>query len=353
MDQTAMKVKSWWEKPDGRIGQIVIGLLLALAAIGILINLNPIVAWLAILAQNTLKLILFSGAIGGIFLFFSNRKVRATLFYLFRTIIHAFTGMIIELDPIAILTTYLEEMKKNIQKTGEQIGKLRGSITTLINKKTAAIENMDNEARLLKQAQAQKLNGQIVLHANQVGRLEKVINTYDTLLTKLNALSAVLQKIYDNTKIIYEDTKNDIDIKKSEWESIKMANSAMKSAMSAISGDPDKRAIYEQTLDYMQSDLGNKVGEMQQFLIDTSDLMQTIDLQSDANVDRGLQIVEKLEKNADGLLSRLMKPEQISYQPLPEIETSIMNSEPELIPANVKNSSSKNTNVFDDIFQSK
>ncbi len=214
MDQTAMKLKSWWEKPDGRVGQIVIGILIALVAIGVLINLNPIIAWLALLAQNTLKLVLFSGAIGGIFLFFANKKVRATLFYLFRTVIHAFTGLVIELDPISILTTYLEEMKKNIQKTGEQIGKLRGSISTLTNKKDAAVKNMDNEARLLKQAQAQELNGQIVLHANQVGRLEKVIITYDTLLNKLNALSTVLQKIYDNTKIIYEDTKNDIDIKK-------------------------------------------------------------------------------------------------------------------------------------------
>jgi len=353
MDQTAMKLKSWWEKPDGRVGQIVIGILIAIGAIGVLINLNPIIAWLALLAANTLKLVLFSVAIGGIFLFFSNKKVRATLFYLFRTVIHAFTGLVIELDPISILTTYLEEMKKNIQKTGEQIGKLRGSISTLTNKKDAAVKNMDNEARLLKQAQSQGLNGQIVLHANQVGRLEKVIITYDTLLNKLNALSTVLQKIYDNTKIIYEDTKNDIDIKKSEWDSIKMANSAMKSAMSAISGDPDKRAIYEQTLDFMQSDLGNKVGEMQQFLIDTSDLMQTIDLQSDANVDRGLEIVEKLEKNADGLLSRLLKPEQISYQPVQSVEFNKANSAVlEPIVVDLKKSS-KNSNTFDDIFSDK
>lgn len=323
MDNTSQslqtKVKSWWDKPDGIVGQVIIGILVALIALGILINLNPIIAWLALLAQNTLKLALFSGAIGALFLFFTNKRVRATIFYLFQTVVRSFTGLVIELDPIAILKTYLDTMLKNIQKTGEQIGKLRGSISTLTAKKDQASESMQNSAALLKQARIKNIQGQIVLHANQVGRLEKVIKTYDNLLLKLNGLLAVLQKIYENTQIVYEDTKNDIEIKESEWESIKMASSAMKSAMSAISGDPDQRAIYEQALSYMQDDLGMKVGEMQQFLVDTNKLMDTIDLQSDANVDRGLAIVNQLEKNADSLLTKISKPEEIEHKPMMEI----------------------------------
>lgn len=242
-------------------------------------------------------------------------------------------------------------MLENIAKTGEQIGKLRGSISTLTKKRDIAQEDLNNEAALTKQAQSKGIQTQIILHSNQVARLEKMINTYNALLQKLIGLKDVLQKIYENTQVIYQDTKNDIDMKEAEWDSIKQANSAMKSALSAINGDPDQRAIYEQALGYMQDDLGLKIGEMEQFLLDTSNIMQTIDLQTDANVDRGLAIVSKLEHNADTMLNKFIQPIQIEHKPIINADFSVINSQ-DPVKVTENKPANKNSKIFEDIYKS-
>ena len=53
----------------------------------------------------------------------------------------------------------------------------------------------------------------------------------------------------------------------------------MKSAMNVISGDADKRQLFDAALEEIADDVANKVGEMEQFMEMSSNFMESVDLQ--------------------------------------------------------------------------
>ena len=69
--------------------------------------------------------------------------------------------------------------------------------------------------------------------------------------------------------------------------------------MSIIHGDKAKRAIYEEALDIMATDLANKLGEMERFMEVSQSFMDGIDLQNGVFEEKGLEMLEKWEKDAD------------------------------------------------------
>jgi hypothetical protein len=73
----------------------------------------------------------------------------------------------------------------------------------------------------------------------------------------------------------------------------------MKSAMSVINGDKDKKAVYESALEFIAEDLGNKIGEMERFMEMSQSFTDGIDLQNGVFEEKGLEMLEEWEKNAD------------------------------------------------------
>lgn len=321
MNETEIKqgLKSWWEKPEGKAGKFVLITALTLGAIGVIQNLNTILTYIINVAQNTLHLMVLLGAIALILIVVTNKRFLTSMSYLFKTIMRMVTSWVIELDPIAIVKSYLETMEANIQKTAKQIGELRGVLHKLKTKHDTLTDQLNENIGLLKAAKAKldaepnvtSHSGNVMLYSNQIGRIEKSLKNYKGLQDKVEALLKVLQKLYENSKIIYQDTANDIAIKEDEWNAVKTANSAMKSVIKAMFGNSDQRQIMEEALTYMQDELGSKVGEMQQFLLDSESLMYNIDLQNEMNTQRGLQIVEGLEKKADSLLLTFMPAAEV------------------------------------------
>jgi hypothetical protein len=153
-------------------------------------------------------------------------------------------------------------------------------------------------------AQAKKAGKQaiITLKTRKAGRLQESNKSYKDLLRKMEVIYRVLSKMHENYGIIIEDTSDQVQQKEIEWKTIKQAHSAMRSAMNIISGDKDKRALYEQTLDMMATDLGNKVGEMERFMELSQTFMDGVDLQNGVFEERGMEMLEKWEKNADSWL---------------------------------------------------
>jgi hypothetical protein len=74
------------------------------------------------------------------------------------------------------------------------------------------------------------------------------------------------------------------------------SHSAMISAMSIISGDKDKRAMFDMALEAIADDVANKVGEMERFMDMSENFMKSVDLQNGIFEEEGLKMLEKWEK---------------------------------------------------------
>lgn len=295
LDSLKTKAKSWWEKPEGKLGRIGLIVLVGMMVLGVLFKLNDIITWFITLSQNLLHLGL---VVVGIFLLLtivSNKKFRATVFYLFSTLMRFFTGLVIELDKIAILKTYLKIMKENIDKSATSIGALRGQRSHIMKQKAEAEVKMKEEGALAKAAEKLEMFDEVTVHANQVGRIDKTIKTYDGLIERIDGLLGVLQKLHNNTKVVYIDTKNDIEAKEVEYEAIRSASNVIRSAGMILNGDSDRREIYEQALEMMSQEVAAKIGEMEQFFLDTESVMKTIDLQQVANTEIGMDLIKQMD----------------------------------------------------------
>lgn len=296
---TETKLKSFWEKPEGKTGMIAAAALLG----GGIIGLYKILPWLITLATNTLHLIFLLGAIGAILFLITNPQVRALAWVSFQLVMKRVTSFIIKTDPLAILRLKVTEMKDNLEKFAESLTRLsqiKDKLGREISKNANTIEASMKQAAYAKEKGAAD---QIYLKTRQAGRLQKSNMTLKELYAKVETMHRILTKIFKNSRVIIEDTENEIEVTATEWETVKAAHSAMKSAMSLINGNKDRRAIYEEAYEVLAEDISNKSGELQQMLEMSESFMQNIDLNQGMLQEDGLKMLEEWEKKADGWLA--------------------------------------------------
>lgn len=284
--------KSFWKRPEGATGAVFLAAIVG----GCLWLLYSMLPTLIVLAQNTLYLAGMLAALGAVLYIVLDPKARNLVWYAYKSIMRWVTGIFVQIDPIGILKSYLEELEDNLRKMSKQIGSLRGQMRQL----KGTMEQNEAEIRknmgLAEQAKKKGDEKNIALAARKAGRLQEVNAKYDVLYKKMDVLYRLLTKMYENSEIVWEDTKDQVKVKEQEYQAIRTSHGAIRSAMSVISGDPDKRAMFDQALEAMADELGQKVGEMERFMDTSRHLMDTIDLQNGTFEDEGLRMLEQLEK---------------------------------------------------------
>ncbi len=298
IDSVSTKPKSFWRRPEGMTGSLF--LLAILGALGFLLvtNLTAILAF----TQSLLGLVATIAALGVIVYMILDPKVRTLVSYFYRSIMRGITSMFITIDPIGILKNYIGDLENNLKKMGKQIGGLRGQIRkikTLMQK-----NNKDIEQNMLiaKKAKQQGNDKQLMLASRKAARLKDSNGKYENLHSKMSILYKVLTKMYANSEILLEDTKDQVKVKEQERKAIRASHSAMKSAMSIISGDGDKRAMFDQAMEVIADDVANKVGEMEQFMELSSNVMDSVDLQNGIFEEQGMKMLEEYERRSTLLL---------------------------------------------------
>ncbi len=99
-----------------------------------------------------------------------------------------------------------------------------------------------------------------------------------------------------------EDVQDQVMVKEQERKAIRSSHSAMKSAMNVISGDKDKRAMFDAALEAIADDVSQKVGEMERFMELSDNFMKSVDLQNGIFEEEGLAMLEKWENEGVSLL---------------------------------------------------
>lgn len=286
------KSKSFWSRPEGKPGMVVLAGLIGVGGYFLYKALPAIIE----LMQNTLTAIGLGVAIFAILAVLMNDRFRSTVWYLYKGLMRWFTGMAIELNPIAILESYVEDIRAKIVKMEEQLTGLKGQIGKISNKLTKNREEFDKEMRLASEAKKRGLDAEVSLHTRQAGRLKDYVEKIQSLYNRMEILYKVLVKMKYYSEIMVKDTEMTVEIKKEERESITKSHSVMKSAMSIINGNNDKKIIFDQAMEYVVDDIGFKVGEMDRMLESSTDFINNVDLDNAVYEGRGLEMLEQFDK---------------------------------------------------------
>jgi phage shock protein A len=298
IDSVSTKPKSFWRRPEGITGSFFMVAILGGLGFLLFTNLAAILAF----TQSLLGLVATIAVLGVIVYMILDPKVRTLFSYFYKSIMRGITSMFVTIDPIGILKNYIGDLEDNLKKMGKQIGGLRGQIRKI---KTLMQENnkeIEQNILIARKAKQQGNDKQAMLSARKAGRLKESNGKYETLHSKMSILYKVLTKMYSNSEILLEDTKDQVKVKEQERKAIRASHSAMKSAMSIISGDSDKRAMFDQAMEVIADDVANKVGEMEQFMELSSNIMDSVDLQNGVFEEQGLKMLEEYEKRSSLLL---------------------------------------------------
>ncbi|MFM8449182.1 MAG: hypothetical protein ACKOAY_03675 [Haliscomenobacter sp.] len=295
---TDLPKKSFWQRPEGVTGAIFLAALLG--GLGVLF-----IAFLPMLVALARNVFVLTGMILGFsaLLYMAlDPKMRHLIAFMYKSAMRRITGLFVELDPIAILKGYVAHLDKNLREMNRQVAKLRGQMHKLqeiiLNNKKAIEGNLE----LANEARANNQKNVMILQSRKAGRLQESNLRLEDLYRKMEVLYRVLSKMFDNSQILKEDIQDQVMVKEQERKAIHASNSAMRSAMSILSGDPDKRAMFDAAMDAVAQDVANKVGEMENFMSLSSRFMESIDLQNGVFEEEGLRMLEEWEEKSTSLL---------------------------------------------------
>ncbi len=317
--------RGFWSRPEGVTGSIVLGGLLLGGAYIVYKNIG----WLLSLTSNLIYLSGMLLVLGAIIYMVLDPKMRTLIGYMYKSIMRWITGVFVTIDPIGILKNYISELEKNLSKMSEQIGVLKGQMRKLQNDVTENSREIENQLRMAQVARTQSQEAQMVLATRKAARLQDTNEKYQHLLSKMDILSKVLTKMYQNSEILLEDTRDQVKLKEQERKAIRASHSAMKSAMNVISGNADQRILFDQALEHIAEDVANKVGEMERFMELSENFMSSVDLQNGVFEEEGLKMLQQYEEKSKLLLMG-GKSESLNLQskaPEREVRTSNGNSE--------------------------
>jgi predicted nucleic acid-binding Zn-ribbon protein len=290
--------KSFWKRPEGVTGMIFLSALIIGGGYLLYTALPALIA----LAQNTLYLAGMLAVLGAVVYMVLDPKMRNLVWYMYKSVMRWVTGIFIQIDPIGILKSYVEDLEDNIRKMNKQIAQLRGQMhklkETIINNQ----KEIQNNLKLASQAKENEQQSMVILKSRKAGRLKESNMRLEDLYTKMEVLYRVLSKMYQNSEILAEDVKDQVKVKEQERKAIRASHSAMKSAMNIISGDKDQREMFDRALEAIAEDVSQKVGEMERFMEMSSNFMDSVDLQNGVFEEEGLKMLEKWENEGVSLI---------------------------------------------------
>src|SRR5215469_15946771 len=177
--------KSFWSRPEGKTGMIVVA---ALAG-ALIYGWGKIVPFLVSMLADTLHMVYLAAILAAVlFVLFSKRT-----HLLYRLLMRALTGLIINIDPIRILK---DVIGKNQQMANENM-----RLAAQAKKVATTTSDQNEQLRMALQMKAK---------ANQAGRLQKSNLSYQQLLGKLQNIYDLLSKWAVHIDFYIEDTENEV-----------------------------------------------------------------------------------------------------------------------------------------------
>ncbi len=315
-DFKTSKNRSFWQRPEGKLGALVIvaGIVL------IVIYHVPIFAFVIGLLQSTITTIALGAVVLVLLYIIFDKRARNLVWYMYKSIMRWITKLFVQIDPVKILESYVDYLKKNMRQMNTHISKLKGQISQL---KTTMVKNkreMEHSLKLAEQAKKQDKKELLTINTRQYGRLKESNVRYEQLLNKMQILYKVLNKIHINSGYLIQDTENDVRLRKQELKAIKAGHTAMKRAVNIIQGDPDKKMMFDMATESVIEDIHNKIGEMERFIDISGSFIDSIDLQNGVYEQEGLELLEKLEKEGASFLLGDPKTEDIDKLDVEEEE---------------------------------
>ena len=292
-------LKSFWSRPEGKTGMLVLAAIVGSA----LYFWGLLVPFLVSLLVDTVHMAYLAGLLFAAGYLVFGKRPRL----MYRVILRKLTGVFVSVYPIEIIQDKLAEMKKRREKMNQQISLVKGSIVQLQRKIDQAHTEAQKGFGMAQQAQkmagstkdqTEQLRMQLAVkqQARRAQRRETSTIGYAKLLERLQKVYNFLSRYAANVDYYIEDTQDEIDQKKVEYETTMAASGAMKQAMAVIKGNATEEDIYGQAFDYIEQSVSTQLGVMDDLQRISQGFMDNMDIETGSVDETALQALNSFEQ---------------------------------------------------------
>jgi len=292
------KTPGWFSEPKNIATTIIGTSLLAGLAYAFLTYVLP---WLVNVTWNLVNLVIGGVILGFLLMIVTNKKFWRALKYFSEFIANYTIGIAIELNPFNILQAKIEQGYKDRKTLYEQGAKLKGKQSELVDKLTDKEKELQLNVQKVKilQTEQGKNNRQIDLYANNVLRCREYIDNVTPIVGDLNKLVKFTDAAYEESGIMLEDAKLDLEAKKDLYYSVTTGLSAVTSAMKAFKGDDELNQDAEKALAILKVQIGEKIGHIKSAIDVTSRFMDDKVLEDKAKSAQAIELINQFNMSSD------------------------------------------------------
>jgi len=289
------KKPGWFSEPKNIATTVIALSLFAGLTYGFVTFVLP---WLINITWSLINLIIGGVVLGFMLMIITNKKFWRALKYFSEFIANYTIGIAIELNPFAILQAKIEQGYEDRNTLYKQAGKLKGKQSELADKLSSKEKELQLNAQKVKILQQEKGNNrQIDLYANNVLRCREYIDNVTPIVGDLNKLISFADTAYDESGIMLEDAKLDLEAKKDLYYSVTTGLSAVTSAMKAFKGDDELNRDAEQALAVLKERIGEKIGHIKSAIDVTQRFMDDKVLEDKAKSAQAVELINQFNNN--------------------------------------------------------
>lgn len=234
--------------------------------------------WYAIAAGVPLAMLIFIGL---------NKDVHKIVWYGWKAALRWATGMIIELDPIAIMRGYAEHYDQIILTIKDAMSGFRGQIKNLEKKIQDGKDQIARSLNLASNAQAELKNDPSMartmeLEAFKAGQFEESNKRFQDMLDFLSKHLNTCKEMLDASVFNKQKLETTIQIKSSERDAMLALRKTMSAFKRLINGD-DELEMFNRAIEAENQFAAQTLGEFEQFTDDSQSVLQAGRLDKLAN----------------------------------------------------------------------
>jgi hypothetical protein len=299
MNNLIQKTKSpgWWSEPKNVATAIIVLALLAGLTYGIFTYVLP---WLVKVTWSLVNLVIGGVVCGFLLMTVTNRKFWRALKYFSEFIANYSIGLAIELNPFNILQAKIDQGYKDRDTLYKQSARLKGKQSELVDKVGEKEKEMQLNIQKVKILQSDGgAHRQVNLYTNNVMRCREYIDNVTPIVSDLNKLILFADAAYEESGVMLEDAKLDLEAKKDLYYSVTTGLSAVTSAMRAFKGDDELNKDAEKALALLKVRIGEKIGHIKSAIDVTSRFMDDQVLEDKAKSAQALELINQFDLGKD------------------------------------------------------
>ena len=300
-----LTLKNLWKRPGGAFAKVT-----GWAAIAALLyGFYKILPFLVAAAANLLVLILELIALAIIVYLITSKDVRRVVKLTWLQVMRKLYGIVVNIDPIAILQNGINEMVKKLDIVRENVTKLESLLVGMREK--VKVYKSDFEKNVAKRKSIEKkltdptvpssemlkYKATLQLINNEITRGEAQIKAQNERIATSEKYLKVMKNLETAADFKVRDAQNELRYRKDEYEQAKAQQKAMSSITSILKGTLSKTMEEELAMEQVTNTINTSIAEMNRLLDGSNDILINFELDTEANATKADEILARFDAN--------------------------------------------------------